>query len=47
METYVPYNRKNRESDIRKILKNHGLPGYRIQNPKVFQQAMSYYRSDT
>lgn len=43
METYVPYNRKNRafrESDIRKILKTHGLPGYRIQHPKVFQQAM-------
>jgi ribonuclease-3 len=43
MESYVPYNRKNkafRESCIQKILHSHGLPGYRIQGTKVYQQAM-------
>lgn len=43
MELYVPYNRKNRafkESDIHKILRSHGLEGYRIQSTKLFQRAM-------
>jgi len=43
MELYVPYNRKNRpfrEADIHRIVRLHGLPAYRVQNPRVFQQAM-------
>ena len=43
MELYVPYNRKNKafkESDIHKVLRTHGLPGYRIQGTRMYQQAM-------
>ena len=43
MELYNPYNPANRffgEKDIARILHRHGLPHYRVQNPKVFQTAM-------
>ena len=43
METYCPYNSANRsftERDIHKILHKHGLPHYRVSNPRVFQTAM-------
>lgn len=43
MELYNPYNPANRsfhEKDISRILHRHGLPHYRVQNPKVFQTAM-------
>jgi ribonuclease-3 len=43
MESYNPYNPNNRyftERDIHAILHKHGLPHYRVQNPKVFQTAM-------
>ena len=43
MDTYFPYNPKNRffhEKDIHRILHRHGLPHYRVQNPRIFQTAM-------
>jgi ribonuclease-3 len=43
MELYCPYNPANRfftERDIHKILHKHGLPHYRVSNPRVFQTAM-------
>lgn len=43
MESYNPYNPNNRyftERDIHSILHKHGLPHYRVQNPRVFQTAM-------
>lgn len=43
METYCPYNPANRwftEKDIHKIIHKHGLPHYRVSNPRVFQTAM-------
>jgi ribonuclease-3 len=43
MELYCPYNPANRfftEKDIHKILHKHGLPHYRVSNPRVFQTAM-------
>jgi ribonuclease III len=43
MDTYCPYNPANRfftERDIHKILHKHGLPHYRVSNPRVFQTAM-------
>ena len=43
MELYCPYNTANRfftEKDIHKILHKHGLPHYRVSNPRVFQTAM-------
>ena len=43
MDTYCPYNPANRwftEKDIHKILHKHGLPHYRVSNPRVFQTAM-------
>jgi ribonuclease-3 len=43
MEAYNPYNPSNRffaEKDIHAVLRKHGLPHYRIQNPKIFQTAM-------
>lgn len=43
MESYCPYNPANRfftEKDIHKILHKHGLPHYRVSNPRVFQTAM-------
>lgn len=43
MELYCPYNPANRsftEKDIHVILHKHGLPHYRVSNPRVFQTAM-------
>ena len=43
LNVYSPYNPGNRfftERDIHKILHKHGLPHYRVQNPKIFQTAM-------
>lgn len=43
MDVYNPYNPNNRyftERDIHAILHKHGLPHYRITNPRVFQTAM-------
>ena len=43
MDTYCPYNPANRfftEHDIARILHKHGLPHYRVSNPRVFQTAM-------
>lgn len=43
MELYCPYNPANRsftEKDIHTILHKHGLPHYRVSNPRVFQTAM-------
>ena len=44
METYYcPFNCANRvfsEKDIARILHRHGLPHYRVQNPRIFQTAM-------
>lgn len=43
MELYCPYNPANRfftERDIHKIIHKHGLPHYRVSNPRVFQTAM-------
>jgi len=43
MELYCPYNPANKfftEKDIHKILHKHGLPHYRVSNPRVFQTAM-------
>jgi ribonuclease-3 len=43
MESYCPYNPANRvfaERDIHKIIHKHGLPHYRVSNPRVFQTAM-------
>lgn len=43
MELYCPYNPANRpftERDIHRILHKHGLPHYRVSNPRVFQTAM-------
>ena len=43
MDTYSPYNPANRffrENDIHRVLRRHGLPHYRVQNPRVFQTAM-------
>ena len=43
MDTYCPYNPANRwfsERDIHKILHKHGLPHYKVRNPRVFQTAM-------
>lgn len=43
MEVYCPYNPNNRyftERDIHAILHKHGLPHYRVTNPRVFQTAM-------
>ena len=43
MDLYSPYNPANRwftERDIHKILHKHGLPHYRVSNPRVFQTAM-------
>ena len=43
MELYNPYNPANRvfgPKDISRILHRHGLPHYRVQNPKIFQTAM-------
>lgn len=43
MELYCPYNASNKfftEKDIHKILHKHGLPHYRVSNPRVFQTAM-------
>jgi ribonuclease-3 len=42
-DTYSPYNPRNRaftEKDIHRILHRHGLPHYRVSNPRVFQTAM-------
>ncbi len=42
-DVYNPYNPGNRyftERDIHGILRKHGLPHYRVQNPRVFQTAM-------
>jgi len=42
-DVYSPYNPKNRfftEKDIHHVLHRHGLPHYRVSNPKVFQVAM-------
>jgi ribonuclease-3 len=42
-DTYSPYNARNQpftERDIHRILHRHGLPHYRVVNPKVFQTAM-------
>jgi ribonuclease III len=43
MDTYSPYNQNNRffrESDIHRILRRHGLPHYKVNNPRLFQTAM-------
>jgi ribonuclease-3 len=43
MDFYSPYNPANRwftERDINKILHKHGLPHYKVHNPRVFQTAM-------
>jgi len=43
MDTYSPYNSANRvftEKDIHSILHKHGLPHYRVGNPRMFQTAM-------
>jgi len=43
MDLYCPYNPANRwftERDIHTILHKHGLPHYRVSNPRVFQTAM-------
>ena len=43
MDLYCPYNAANRwftERDIHTILHKHGLPHYRVSNPRVFQTAM-------
>lgn len=43
MDTYSPYNPANRwftERDIHRILHKHGLPHYKVRNPRVFQTAM-------
>jgi ribonuclease-3 len=43
MDVYCPYNPANRwftERDIAKILHKHGLPHYKVRNPRVFQTAM-------
>ena len=43
LDVYNPYNPGNRwftENHIHAILRKHGLPHYRIQNPKIFQTAM-------
>lgn len=43
MELYCPYNPANKfftEKDIHRILHKHGLPHYRVSNPRVFQTAM-------
>ena len=43
MELYCPYNAANKfftEKDIHRILHKHGLPHYRVSNPRVFQTAM-------
>lgn len=43
MDTYSPYNPANRwftEREIHKILHKHGLPHYKVRNPRVFQTAM-------
>ncbi len=43
MELYCPYNASNKfftEKDIHRILHKHGLPHYRVSNPRVFQTAM-------
>lgn len=43
MDLYNPYNPNNRwfsEKDIHGILRKHGLPHYRVQNPRIFQTAM-------
>ena len=42
-DTYSPYNARNQpftERDIHRILHRHGLPHYRVANPRVFQTAM-------
>jgi len=43
MDLYNPYNPANRvftERDIHRILHKHGLPHYKVRNPRVFQTAM-------
>jgi ribonuclease-3 len=43
MDVYSPYNPANRwftERDISIILHKHGLPHYKVRNPRVFQTAM-------
>ena len=43
MDIYSPYNSANRwftERDIHRILHKHGLPHYKVRNPRVFQTAM-------
>ena len=43
MDTYSPYNPANRrfsEREISRILHKHGLPHYKVRNPRVFQTAM-------
>jgi len=43
MDVYSPYNSANRwftERDISIILHRHGLPHYKVRNPRVFQTAM-------
>jgi ribonuclease-3 len=43
MDLYSPYNPANRwfqEKDIHKVLHKHGLPHYKVRNPRVFQTAM-------
>ena len=42
-DTYSPYNPRNRfftVKDIHRLLHRHGLPHYRVANPKIFQTAM-------
>ena len=42
-DTYSPYNPRNRffaTKDIHRLLHRHGLPHYRVANPKIFQTAM-------
>lgn len=42
-DVYSPYNARNRfftEKDIHRILHRHGLPHYRVSNPRVFQTSM-------
>lgn len=43
MDTYSPYNPRNKpftEKHIHTILHTHGLPHYRVSNPRLFQTAM-------
>lgn len=43
MDVYNPYNPNNRyftERDIHAIVHKHGLPHYRVTNPRIFQTAM-------